>query len=286
MDNKSIDSLPEDVRHIISETVARQTTSTINLCQTQNICHYLKQNLQLCGNSLSKHCVGYLESPKKYRHVFYLQKRRLETNSKQNQRKEGSLFSIFDLMAQKVEDALTIVDQLKLAHKAALAMLQFNDTPWLSPRWRLADVSYFGSGGVFNEDSLKTLHLSSQLAPRQQRLTSDMEGIEAIKPLFSEEEYFGIENPTLFSLGVALLEIAHWQPLESLSTLPYPNEYVAARRLASRPTPLGPKYQEIARKCLQCNFGFGTDLKKKELQAGVYGDVVCQLEKMIETLSI
>jgi hypothetical protein len=65
-----------------------------------------------------------------------------------------------------------------------------------------------------------------------------------------------------------------------------PHEILTARRLAARPTPLGPKYQSITRKCLSCDFGFGNDLAKEELQAAVYSDVVTPLEKMIESLSI
>ena len=103
---------------------------------------------------------------------------------------------------------------------------------------------------------------------------------------FSEEDYFGINNITLFFLGVALLEVAHWKPLESLSNPQDPNAILTARRLASKPSPLGKRYQEVVRKCLQCNFGFGTDLSKKELQTAVYGDVVCPLEEMLKALSI
>ncbi|KAF2792303.1 hypothetical protein K505DRAFT_55457 [Melanomma pulvis-pyrius CBS 109.77] len=277
------------VSEAISQAVARQTSSEINLCHTKNICHYLKQNIQLCGQSLTKHCVGYLESPKTYRHMFYLQKELCSnetSNRRPNKPDQTSVISIFDLMGQGVDDVVTVVDQLKLAHKTALAILQFNATPWLVQRWRLKDLSYFGSRNTFDEDALKTLHLSSQISSATGTDTGTMEGVEEVVGAFSEEDYFGINNTTLFFLGVALLELAHWKPLESLSTPQDPNEILTARRLASRPTPLGSRYQEIARKCLQCNFGFGTDLNKKELQTAVYGEVVCQLEKMIKTLSI
>ncbi|KAF2865320.1 hypothetical protein BDV95DRAFT_632374 [Massariosphaeria phaeospora] len=279
---KSID----EVSVAIATTVAQQTTSSIDLCKTKNICHYLKQNLQICGKSLNRHCVGYLESPMMYRHIFYLQEKEIPTNLKQKDPAQTLIFSICDVLGQGVDDTMTVVDQLKLAHKAALATLQFNGTPWLSQRWRLRDLSYFGTSIIFNEESLKTLHLSSQIASTTIPAMTAMEGVEGAVEEVSEEEYFGINNTTLFFLGVALLEIAHWKSLENLKLPKDPNEILTARRLASRPTPLGPKYQEIARKCLQCNFGFGTDLNKKELQAAVYGDVVCQLERMIESLSI
>lgn len=218
--------------------------------------------------------------------MFYLQEQPVPDRLKLKGSEQASVFSVIDLMNQGTEEALTVVDQLKLAHKAALAILQFNGTPWLTHRWRLADVGYFGTCETVNEDVLKTLHLSSQLSSGAKSISADMDGIEQTVQQFSEADYFGINNTTLFFLGVALLELAHWKPLEALRTEQDPNEIMTARRLASRPTPLGPRYQEVLRKCLQCNFGFGTDLNKKELQAAVYGDVVCQLEKMIKTLSI
>ncbi|KAF2116698.1 hypothetical protein BDV96DRAFT_491096 [Lophiotrema nucula] len=270
----------------IREITAQQMTSEINLCQTKNICHYLKQNLQICGKSVTRHCVGYLESPKMYKHIFYLQEKSIVSHDQLKRPNHLSVYSILELMGEEVDGAMTVVDQLKLAHKTAVAMLQFNDTPWLAQRWRLADLSYFGNRNAFDEEALKTLHLSSKMSSGERPSGAVMEGVEGTVQPYSDEDLYGINNMALFSLGVALLELGHWKSIESLSIQQDPNAILTARRLAARPTPLGPKYQEIARKCLQCNFGFGTDLNNANLQAAVYGDVVCQLEKMIESLSI
>jgi hypothetical protein len=224
-----------------------------------------------------------------YRHNFYLQKRGLSAVKAQGKglkSTDTTVTSILDLMGQSVDDTLTIDNQLRLAHKTALAILQFNSTPWLAQRWRFKDLSYFGSRGMFDEEALKTLHFSSQISSVKVPDTAAMEGVEEVMEAFSEEEYFGINNTPLFFLGVALLEVAHWKPLESLGNPQDPNAILTARRLASKPSPLGPRYDELVRKCLQCNFGFGTDLSKKELQTAVYGDVVCPLEKMMEALSL
>lgn len=64
------------------------------------------------------------------------------------------------------------------------------------------------------------------------------------------------------------------------------DEVFTARRLGRGRTHLGPVYQKIAQKCLRCDFGFGTKLSSRDLQAAVYNDVVCELESMIETLTI
>lgn len=98
---------------------------------------------------------------------------------------------------------------------------------------------------------------------------------------------FGINNLSLFFLGVALLDIAHWKPLENKMILrDEDNQVLTARRLAAKSTSLGPAYQKIAQKCLQCNFGFCTKLNNKGLQTAVYNDVVCELEGMIDRLAV
>jgi hypothetical protein len=198
----------------------------------------------------------------------------------------NTVYSVFDVMQQDVEDAIVVEDQLRLAHKIALAILQYNNTPWLSERWRLDKLSYFGNYTDFDETSLETLHLSSRITAPGQPNAIAMDGVVPTTGL-SDEIRYGILNLPLFCLGVALLEIAHWQRIEMKMTPKDDGDRVyAARRLASERAPLGPVYQKIARKCLQCNFGVGTDLSSESLQAAVYGDVVCGLEGMIKELRI
>jgi hypothetical protein len=74
-------------------------------------------------------------------------------------------------------------------------------------------MSYFGSLSTFDETALRTLHLSSQISKPNQPSTITMDGVESTTGV-SDEIRYGINNLPLFFLGVALLEIAHWQPLE------------------------------------------------------------------------
>ena len=89
---------------------------------------------------------------------------------------------------------------------------------------------------------------------------------------------------TLFGLGVALLEIAHWKPLASMRSDYDSDDVLTARRLARQRTLLGGRYQDVVQKCLQCNFGYGTDLANLELQNAVYNSVVCPLEDILAKL--
>lgn len=262
-----------------------------NLCQTRSICHYLQRNYQVCSSTLDRNCVGYLEtSCQMYRHKFYLHERSsIVRKSSMNLPKISTVYSIFDVMQQEPTEVLEAEDQLKLALRMAQAMLQYNDTAWLSDRWRLDKMSYFGDRHTLDEMALKTLHLSSQItSPKQSGSSStDMEGVQKSAAPVSDEMRYGINNLPLFFLGIALLEIAYWKPLEKIM-IPRDesNQVYTARRIVEGPVPLGPEYKKIAQKCLQCNFGFGTKLSSKSLQTAVYNDVVCELEGIIQRLAI
>lgn len=70
-----------------------------------------------------------------------------------------------------------------------------------------------------------------------------MDGVEQSVDDVGNEMRYGINNTTLFFLGVALLEIAHWKPIEEKMTIrDANNEVFAARRLAAGRAPLGPQY--------------------------------------------
>ncbi|XPS72503.1 hypothetical protein M3J09_004668 [Ascochyta lentis] len=256
----------------------------VNLCQQKDICHYLRQTTKSSNAARATHCLGYLETPQTYKHRFYLRQTQA-ANTAPTDSTVTTVYSLFDMMRKDADDIVTIDDQFKLAHKTALAMLQYNKTPWLNERWRLRDINYFGSKDSFDENTLKSLHLSSQIsAPHKPTPTAaNMEGIQGPAQTVSEEMQYGINNVTLFFLGVALLEIAHWKPIEvQMQPSDHNNQIFAARRIASsRPSSLGPVYQKIAEKCLQCNFGFGTKLESKRLQTAVYNDVICGLENLL-----
>ena len=64
------------------------------------------------------------------------------------------------------------------------------------------------------------------------------------------------------------------------------DDIVAARRLSTMGMSLGTRCQAMVQKCLQCNFGFGTDLAKEELQRAVHENGVCALEEMIASLDL
>jgi hypothetical protein len=217
-----------------------------------------------------------------YKHMFYFRDKALKPQS--------GISSIRDALRQDVYDTLQPEDRLKLAHKLALATLQYNDTPWLHEQWRLQDLNYLGSSSSFSAAALQTLHFNSRIStpPSATLPEGPMDGIQRATHTVTDQVRFGITNTTLFFLGIALLEIAYWKPIEEKMTAgDEDNQIFAARRLMlDRGAPLGPEYQRIAQKCLECNFGFGNKLGNRGLQSAVYNDVVCQLERMVGRLEI
>nr|OQO15364.1 hypothetical protein B0A51_17733 [Rachicladosporium sp. CCFEE 5018] len=182
-----------------------------------------------------------------------------------------------------------------MAHSVAKAVLHLFDTPWMADEWRLKDISMFLASGQQAGDALDTMHMTTHFSERHATLqpppAMQVTGASSPSSLQSascsdEQTLYGVPNLILFSLGVALLEIAHRRPLESFTRPNDKNNIYTARRLAQNPSALGQRYQSIAQKCLQCDFGTGSELRGKELQGRVYGDVVGGLGRMVEVMSI
>lgn len=60
----------------------------------------------------------------------------------------------------------------------------------------------------------------------------------------------------------------------------------AVRRLSYQVPDIGPRYQQLARRCLECDFGYGEDLTRPRLQQAVYEKAYCELASMIEIMDI
>ncbi|KAL0768906.1 hypothetical protein CaCOL14_008214 [Colletotrichum acutatum] len=205
-----------------------------------------------------------------------------------------ALMSMNDVLMTPAETTLSIIDQLKLARDMVSAVVKFYSTPWLREYFTLRDLSFFQMSGDFSR-CLRTLHLGFDFVQSSAAsLPQSMEGIEATAMPDSSDgglnevetaaeraklEY-GIRNLTLWSLGITLLQIGRWSSLEA------PEDVLSVRKLSRQVPTLGPKYRDLTRKCLECDFGFGDDLLKPRLQQAVYESAVCELSDMIKTLDV
>jgi hypothetical protein len=172
---------------------------------------------------------------------------------------------------------------LPLARQLASAVLQFHATPMLKKSWRSNDDVFFGQSLVSISITLPYLQVrvGDSLSSSNNRITQ--------KKKLPKRDVF-IRNPYLFSLGVILIELAYQAPINTLqqdSDLGDKQDgihadFFAAMRLSeTMATSLGPTYATLAKKCLWCDFGEGvTDLGNPTLQASVYTNIVCELERL------
>lgn len=253
-----------------SESKQELCHSTLNLSHADSICSHF-------SSTCKEACLGYLNADTRL--VFY------STGTPGPGRRQDTMEKTLPL--NEILEGMPILQQLQLAHLLATVVLRFHSTPWLAPDWHLKDMFVFGTAPNIDEDLLqlfKTLHLSvsfpdanthaeQQGPPAEGNATADLEPNIA--------HLHGLGNMTLAHLGVALLEIGYKQEIARFRTSREPHDVVTARGLLDgRPTALGTAYQNIIRKCVDCDFALGKDLENEKLQSAVYSDVVCSLESM------
>lgn len=228
-------------------------------------------------------CLGHIDiqSDESFRHSFYTAKRSLRSSTLAPSSSSYTALSMDEVLDDSSMEFFSTIYRLKLARSLVSAVLKFHSTPWLSEFWRLKDLSFFKTDHSQEiSEALQTLHLGFELAQNQ---LNSMEGVQnsSSASQVSEDDRLlcGIDNLTLHSLGVALLQIDRWARVE-------PGDILKVRKMALRTSSLGPRYQDITQKCLRCDFGYGSDLTKPRLQEAVYKNTVGMLEEMISSLDL
>lgn len=241
-------------------------------------------------------CLGYLRgiSDEDYRHLLYesaSEPDKIVALRSATQLKKSSM-TMKDAMDLSAEKRISLVEQLELARDLVLMMLKFYSTPWLRRYFSLGDLSFFLVDSDFPA-SLKTLHISLDFVRRSRTCHSSQSTLKGIvipaekdtpDDLLEAMEHarlqYGVRNLTLWSLGTILLQIGRWSRVEA------PDDVALVRRLSSQVSYLGPRYRDLTKKCLECDFGFGDDLSKPRLQQAVYEGLVAELNDIITGLTI
>ena len=201
--------------------------------------------------------------------------------------------SLASILNPTKDTHLSLNEQLSLALRLARSVLQFHSTPWWQQKWSLTDLSYFDIDAELSK-SLSTLHIATKLLPGTTTAEMEMQSVMSaalprlsfpsgtIEDHLDDDDddaslYCGIRNPTMYSLGAALVQIGHWKVLDA-------EDVARVRRAAKRASRLGPAYDRLVERCLYCDFGFGADLNQPQLQSAIYESVVCELERIITLL--
>jgi hypothetical protein len=269
------------------------TGPTLDLRAIVNACYYLRQKCYYCPEAERIHsrCIAFFQKREMSRYIFYI------TTSKSikdfSVSAIQSRMSLYDHIRLETERNVTLCHRLMLALKLVRAVLQFHSSPWLMEEWSLEQLQILPSQK--SESGDLTLYLNSRLSgqpclseieslPHAASIGGEPQLDRSLSPL-SQAQHRGIDNITLFCLGIALIEIAHWQPLAKLSVSYDHDQIDTARRVARGTTMLGPWYDAAIQKCLRCDFAFGWDLKSEVLQRAIYNDIFCRLEDLVAKLN-
>ncbi|KAL7800167.1 hypothetical protein V8C37DRAFT_364331 [Trichoderma ceciliae] len=261
-------------------TAPSTTTPSDKLQLTGHFCPELSKRCLSPDRACDKDGLGHIDSSMQetFRHCFFP----CSKGSPCSNMGLDDVMPMDEALGQSAWNKLTIVGQLRLAHRLVSAVLKFNSTPWLNETWSVADVSFFRQGDDLTK-SLQTLHFGVELIHRGPEPAASLMEVESPTSLAHSAEdaqyKHGVRNVTLYSLGAALLAIGRWERIDH-------NDIEGVRRLASQSCYLGPVYQELTQKILDCDFGYGRDLKKPRLQEAIYETVVLELESMISSLDI
>ncbi|KAF7540823.1 hypothetical protein G7054_g1050 [Neopestalotiopsis clavispora] len=234
------------------ERMVTKDLDTPNLL-SQDLCSFLQHTCP--GDALDK-CVGYLESycNETFRHSIYP-----SISSAHNLQQVVSVEKVLDRLVGK---NVSPVDQLNLARSLVAAVLKFHSTPWLAQYLTVRDILLLQNSEDFAE-CIPTLHFDTSF--------EDAHTTEPTSDAFEDARLdHGIRNMT----------IGQW------SCLAEPDNVREVRLRSWTRTGISPKYEELTRRCLNCDFGYGEDLTRPRLQQAVYEKVYCELVSMIDVMSI
>ncbi|EXJ86596.1 hypothetical protein A1O3_03549 [Capronia epimyces CBS 606.96] len=248
-----------------------------NLYNNNNFCDQIRKFIE--ASQPSSNAVGFFEVPGESKHLVYID------SKTQTVMQSSTTSSFIDLQAalrsanpDRPSPGFALARKITLAHQLAKAVLQFHLTPWLENSWSSQEVLLSTKDVAEAEATDLKAFITAQIVG-QRGTPARAESIPS--PIV-------VRNRLLFSLGIMLLELAFHKPLVELMVegdrdLAYSGntEYLAAERLARQVSAhMGPRYAEVVRKCIHCDFGCGFDMKQSRLREGYYRDVVCELEKL------
>ncbi|KAF2822664.1 hypothetical protein CC86DRAFT_81209 [Ophiobolus disseminans] len=298
----AVTSSPRSTSISSSAQPSHATPNSIDLCKVNCVCSHFHPKTSPQAKPHAERCLGYLESPRDSRYVFFGPSipGEIEVPSQGVESAADDFTALKEVMERPRSNRLQLLHQYQLASKIAKSVLQFHNTPWLPRLWRSENLAILGS--TITDESLKTLHLSTQFdaniihatintVPPQDSSMGNVQAISlgtntgALVDACCRKLGPAVYNETLFCLGIVLLEIAHCETFENLRQGD-PDEFNAAHRIVRGPPPLGPQYRKIVERCLRCDFGVSSeDLEDDELLRAVWSKVVYPLEALVRAIS-
>jgi hypothetical protein len=255
-----------------------------NLCINENFCLQLRNFINQARPSTK--AVGYLGHQGSQRHLIYVDAK----SQRVTQGNDTSLLKSLRQLLRSTDNAgpsspiLLHYERLRLARQLSTAVLQFRSTPWLANPWNSNEIlvsTSEPSSTTTNDTTMTKFH--EPFVSAYIRNPYDTPARSNTLPSRTL-----IRNQLLFRLGVMLLEIAFQKPLDEMKETTDTDgqddsnaDFWAADRLRHQVSAcLAPRYAEVVRKCIHCDFGKDFDLTATKLQEAFYQDVVCELKRL------
>lgn len=196
-----------------------------------------------------------------------------------------SIITLDDVLECKpgLRPLISLEQRIRLALAIAFGVLQLSKTPWIPKLLTRKDVHFFKRSNLLSYEQpflLKALTEASCQVISASTTTSI--SICALSM-----------NPTLFALGILLLEIIlggaldqHRQPNEQgFSGDEILRNLITARRLLEQRVALiNPVYKAVVELCKGCTASCGLD--EDNFREAVYNDVIMELESILEYIKL
>ncbi|EYB22228.1 hypothetical protein FG05_10509 [Fusarium graminearum] len=194
-----------------------------------------------------------------------------------------SIVTLSDILEGKkgLKPLVSLAEKAQLALAVASSVLQLSKTPWLPEALTRRNVHFFRRDETLSY-RYPFLLRSFPAGPLQ------------LPNITTASGCIPLSNPTLFALGILLLEIILGQSFEQLRSpdeKPIYGDYngvirnsVAAHKLLKRVALINTAYQAVIQRCIDCTET--RELDEDGFRQEVYNDVVLELEAILESTKL
>ena len=275
-------SAEPDNDELCTSLAEQDVHSLSDLTQIDDLCYALRQSL--ANVVCTQQCLGYLcDKDRPPLGVFI-------TKSSINVLKQHRIKSLAEVLTSSTAKPGQIIrgvgvgvisrgGRLKLALNLASSVLQLYKTPWLREYLSKHDILIDESTDAYGDNVYVSGAFSTEAAARQ---------------VVQRQMMYHVRNPTLFSLGILLIELCFGQPLELLRTSEDPlntngvpdtftDLSTANRLLDSVYSEAGNRYGDTTRRCIRCEFDERyTTLDDDAFRQKFYDYVIALLEEDVK----
>ncbi|KAH7165847.1 hypothetical protein EDB81DRAFT_680092 [Dactylonectria macrodidyma] len=200
---------------------------------------------------------------------------------------EWSIISLHDVLGGKngLQPLISLVAKVRLALSIASSVLQLSKTPWLPEVLTSKNVHFFRRGSSLSYEHPFLI----------QSLPGDPRESPETRTTTPEASCTLMNNPTLFALGILLLEIISGANLDNLrgsddkvigdDASNITRDFIAAHKLLERRGGIiDPVYKAVVVRCIECTEVKGLD--DDDFRQKVYDSVVMELETLLDHMKL